>query len=313
MKIAQVKKMKPFSRFIYWIRERHKIYLARSEGKSAPWTDDEILQSEFFTNPYRENDRVTVWFRENVRDPLRDEIEVVFATIAFRWFNLPSTGEILMGSANTQNLLTRWDAKKALARLDKARERKQRIFTGAYIINCQTSEPKHVCVIRRLDKVWQDRRNLHDVFVRPKVWGGKSSCSLQDAHEALVKYEGLGGFMAYEIVCDLRYTRWLENAPDIGTWCNPGPGAVRGLHRINGGSFATMGIKSNAGAPKTPPDFIEQCQKLLRKVNEQLAAKNPNMPPFEMREIEHSLCEFDKYERVLWGEGRSKRRYNGKG
>lgn len=26
--------------------------------------------------------------------------------------------------------------------------------------------------------------------------------------------------------------------------------------------------------------------------------------PFELREIEHSLCEFDKYERVRRGEGR---------
>jgi hypothetical protein len=28
-----------------------------------------------------------------------------------------------------------------------------------------------------------------------------------------------------------------------------------------------------------------------------------------MREVEHTLCEFDKYERVRLGQGRSKRRY----
>jgi hypothetical protein len=32
---------------------------------------------------------------------------------------------------------------------------------------------------------------------------------------------------------------------------------------------------------------------------------------FEMREVEHNLCEWDKAERLLWGDGRSKRRYNG--
>ena len=34
--------------------------------------------------------------------------------------------------------------------------------------------------------------------------------------------------------------------------------------------------------------------------------------PFELREVEHSLCEMDKYQRVMRGEGRPKSRYNGK-
>lgn len=35
------------------------------------------------------------------------------------------------------------------------------------------------------------------------------------------------------------------------------------------------------------------------------------MPPFEMREVEMSLCEYDKYVRLLLGEGKSKRTYPG--
>jgi hypothetical protein len=33
------------------------------------------------------------------------------------------------------------------------------------------------------------------------------------------------------------------------------------------------------------------------------------MPSVEMRDIEHSLCEFDKYERVRLGEGRPRMKY----
>jgi hypothetical protein len=33
------------------------------------------------------------------------------------------------------------------------------------------------------------------------------------------------------------------------------------------------------------------------------------MPPFEMREVEHSLCESDKYVRPLLGDEKSKRKY----
>jgi hypothetical protein len=33
-------------------------------------------------------------------------------------------------------------------------------------------------------------------------------------------------------------------------------------------------------------------------------------PAWEMREVEHTLCEFDKYERARLGEGRPKQRFN---
>ena len=51
-------------------------------GLPAPWTDDRILRDYYFTNVYRELDKTTVWFRENVRDPLRDDPRVIFATVA---------------------------------------------------------------------------------------------------------------------------------------------------------------------------------------------------------------------------------------
>src|SRR5262245_1677713 len=95
MNTEDVKKLPPLGIFLYWVRERHQIHLRRKAGMSPPWTDDEILQSIFFTNPYREHDKTTVWFRENVRDPLRNDPRVLFATIIFRWFNYIPTGEIL--------------------------------------------------------------------------------------------------------------------------------------------------------------------------------------------------------------------------
>jgi hypothetical protein len=38
-----------------------------------------------------------------------------------------------------------------------------------------------------------------------------------------------------------------------------------------------------------------------------------NWPHWEMREVEHTLCEFDKYERARLGEGRPKQLYDGWG
>ena len=57
--------------------------------------------------------------------------------------------------------------------------------------------------------------------------------SLEETWQGYQKYAGFSGFMAYEVVTDLRHTKWLKNAKDIMTWANPGPGAQRGLNRIH--------------------------------------------------------------------------------
>lgn len=294
MKIEQVKQLTPVERFLYWIRERHQIYLRRKIGKPKPWTDDEILQRYFFTNPYRENDRVTVWFREYIREPLRNDPRVLFATVAFRWFNLPETGEIL----HRLGLLTAWDSREVLEALRPLRDRGVKIFTGAYMINSPAGEPKLEAIVRRIDNVWKDAEHLSKV-------GWDSETTMQGVHETLTQYDGMGGFMAYEVVCDLRYTYLLENAPDKLTWCNPGPGCIRGLYRLGEDTWSSKG--NNSTSPPRPRDWLERMRK-LRKVCQ---CRLKSMPLFEMREVEHSLCEWDKYERALWGDGRLKRTYLG--
>ena len=85
--------MEPIQRFFWWIEERHRIFLSKEAGlPRGKWTDDEILKTYRFTNPFRENDKTTVWFRENMREPLKDSPEVLMATVIFRWFNLIETG-----------------------------------------------------------------------------------------------------------------------------------------------------------------------------------------------------------------------------
>ena len=298
MKIADVAKMSPLDRFLYWVKERHNIFLRRRAGKPRPWTDDEVMQSVFFTNPYRENDKTTVWFRENVREPLRNDPKVLFAVIAFRWFNLSATGELLMTSPN---LLLNWDEQDAINRLKEA-NRLGPVFTGAFMIKVGNGPPgcKIPQVCQAISNVWQVRDHTLSQW-RP-------DCTMEEAHKSLMKFRGLGGFMAYEIVCDLRYTYLLEDATDIDTWCNLGPGAARGLLRMTGQplTIAKSGRMRDT-IPKPPKDWITRLQGILTTLKQRL----PKMPKFELREVEHSLCEWDKYERALSGIGRLKRLYQG--
>jgi len=299
----QVGQMTVLERFLYWIQERHRIYLAKEAGQPKPWTDDKVLQSYFFTNPYRENDKVTKWFRDTVRNPLRDDPRVLMATVIFRWFNLPSTGHILMDAPpeylertpdfdNRANLLTHWDAAEAQHRLETVRDRGQKVFTGAYMIKSCNGPPgcKIGSVCQAINAVWQRREWLIQVCQERQTLEGLCG--------ELIRFKFLGGFMSYEIVCDLRHTYLLQQATDVDTWCNPGPGANRGLNRM-----LDLDMEGNI----TNKTWRTETTKLLAYVRGQLSF----MPHFEMREIEHSLCEFDKYERARTGSGKMKRRYNG--
>jgi len=284
----------PTERFLYWIKERHAIHLRKERGEPKPWTTDPVMREYFFTNPYRENDKTTVWFRENIREPFayHPDVDQVMATIIFRWFNYIPTGEILLD----QGLLVKWSKAKTLRILGKIRDRKEKVFTGAFMINSPAGKPKLEAICERIQNVWVDRKNLTAKIVEVS--------SLQEAHEALTAYDGLGGFMAYEVVCDLRYTNLLRDATDVLTWCNPGPGAIRGLYRI---AEEPTGKANNSSSPAWPKDWLKRMKKLLTLARKKIHTK----PRLEMREIEHSLCEFDKYERARLGDGKMKRRYNG--
>ena len=289
VKLSEVSKLSVEERFLYWIKERHNIYKKKEKRKPKPWTDDEVLQEYFFTNPYRENDKVTKWFRKNVREPMEGKDSILFATIAFRWFNKPHpTGRLML----RHNLLTKWNEKKAVRLINEAKVDGP-VFTGAYMIKAGNGPPgcKVPNVCSSITTVWDQRKRLVKVC--------KDDCRLQALWKELTGIRFLGGFMAYEIVTDLRHTHLLEDATDIDTWANVGPGAKRGMNRI-------LGLEPpNLSTPLE--NWEEDSQRLLRLVNRKLKS----IPRFEMREIEHSLCEFDKYERARTGSGKMKRKYKG--
>ncbi len=298
MKVEEVRKLSPIAKFLYFIRTRHNIHLKKERGEPAPWTDDEVLRSFFFTNPYRENDKVSSWFRENVRGPLKDSTDVVFATICFRWFNWIPTGEVLIKN----NLLVDWNCKKAIKVLQQFEEAGNKVFTGAFnISNSGSKKPKieRVCE-DYIQPVWQ---NIDWILEELKRGAYERKSTMQNVHEFLHEnFMGLGGsgFMAYEIVCDLRYTWVLEHAPDTCTWSSMGPGAKKGLNLILG-----RGVDE----PVSKELWKVKSHSLLKIVQQRLS----KMPRFEMREIEHSLCELMKYCTALDGSGHMKRRYNGAG
>lgn len=310
MQLADVAKLGSLERFLYFVRERFQVFLRKRAGKPRPWTDDPILQSVYFTNVYREQDKVTTWFRDNIREPMRDDPGVMFATIAFRWFNWPATGDSLrcfsVGKpALPFGLFQRWDTKAAVRVLTALKEAGNQIFTGAYnISNGGSSKPKinRVCE-DYIQPVWEANEKIkRDIFM-PMVMGD-TSLTLAEAHGYLSQLPGMGGsgFMAAQVVADLKYTAVLENASDWWTWCSPGPGSKKGLALLLGEKPST------STGPRGDSGFSQEIEKLRQVMNRRFAGK---MPPIHAQDVQNCLCEFFKMERARTEGGRTKRRYNG--
>lgn len=272
-------------RYTYWIEERERIrYLKEDLKQEPPWTEDPILKEFKFCQVFREDDRTTRWFRTHMREPLRNSPEVFMATIAFRFFNLIETGRTLLDN----NLHIEWDRPKAIEEIKK----NPKWITGAYIVKSPNRMDKVTGVTECVSHLWDDRENIIKQL--------ESFTTLEEAWRFLMQYPYIGPFVSYEMVTDLRHTYLLENATDICSWGNPGPGAMRGLNRLTGRPLEFC--KRSWDWHSEMLDLYDWCsQKLdLSKLNY----------PFEMREVEGGLCEFDKYSRILKGQGRTRSVYN---
>jgi hypothetical protein len=293
------KKADMVTAFFKWIEERESIWRKKElQNLPPPWTEDKILQEYKFTNVFRNKDRVTrdLWTHvfnhhsallDNGKRKwsLRNLDKLLFQICLYRLFNLPNTFLVL------GPLVDNWNYSEAKKVLDKLRKADHQIFTGAYMVHAphgSKGQPKHIPYLKLVTKIWNDR---HDLLYR--IEQGKS---MRDAVAILSQYKMIGNFIAYEIACDLRWTPILDDAIDINTWANPGPGAKRGLNRV-----------FNRPLNHLQPDeiFIEEMKNLLVWAGTMCKIKG-----LELREIEHSLCEFDKYMRVKNGEGRPRSKYH---
>lgn len=271
--------------FFAYARERYEIFLAKEAGKPKPWTSDPILLSHRFCNIFREDDKVTRWFAVNVRESLKDDLCIVFATVAFRFFNTIETGEALLKA----DLLTNWDEDRARSALSGLKP----LITGAYMVKTPLRKPKLEGLIEIMNNVWEDRSQLMNDLLHTN--------RLEVAHQRFMEYPWIGPFMAYEFVTDLRHTYLFQDADDIMTWANPGPGAMRGLNRIVNGDVTQSVSK----------DKMQKTMQELLSLSRGSNMWPAEWPKWEMREVEHTLCEFDKYSRAYTGEGTPKQRYQG--
>jgi hypothetical protein len=324
--------------FFKFLAERQNIWKRRASGKKFPWTKDKILRDNKFTNIYRELDAGTIfWFRDvlgslkewqshnDITDSNLNQ-EILFSTCIYRLVNRVETFQRVaepapistMNGGNKEWLGT----KEWLEQFDTLPDPR---FTGAHIVAFGPG-------VSKADGFKQAVKQLDKAL--PSLWEDiQASGSLEQVWMLLQQIKGIGGFISYEIVCDLIYANVIPF--DINSWCNPGPGCIQGSNIILMGDR-----RKQHPRVKTRDEYIHFC-KFLRKNQYRLMKecgwgeftdfpywdgkgvegvrlvgqrKSKEFPhQLSLRSIEHSLCEFQKYWRCLREGGKAKNSYKESG
>lgn len=275
-----------------FIQARHQIYINRFElGLPKPWTGDKILRDYRFCNVYRELDKETIWIRENWREPHDKDPNLWFAMVVARMFNWSPTLDAIRYPVPFQPRLIR----SRVDNLLHASEGHAKIFTGAYMVRCDTmdeGEDKTDYLINAVfQPLWDERKRIQGA-----IRGGW----LCDIHKVLCGYYAMGSFMAAQVIADLKYSSPLLNSPDWHTWAAMGPGSSRGMNRV-------LGFPTQQSWGKE--DWLVRLHEL--RVALEPMIKKANLPALHAQDLQNCLCEFDKYERVRLGEGKPRSKYEG--
>lgn len=273
-----------FTAFIV-ARENHRI--AKEKGWSAVKAKPDPIISEYrFCNVRRNDDRVTKWIHDNIMHPLADSDRLWFALVIARLFNSPST----LGAFPMVDY-ERWNAEKWRKKLKNLREHGT-IFNAAYIVstNGRSMDKVDYIIDLVLTPLWKARTMMAETINGTKELGM--------VHGMLMQAQGLGSFMAAQVVADLKYASPKSRWKDFDTFVASGPGSRRGLNRVLGGP-----LKQNL--PEST--FREKLLQLRIATNERI--KGHGMKPLTAQDIQNCLCEFDKYERARLGEGKPKQKY----
>ena len=279
--------------FFDWINERHRIFLKKQAGEPKPWTDDPAMREFKFTNVFRELDAGTIALRQMITNSeyKSDPGLVAWNIIWYRLFNVESHATDPGFCVDPGHLAARLRRKKVYG---------EQIFTAAHMTVGKAGISKLEFMIPTCELLYEERDAIVAVC--------RDGPNLKKVSDYLLRYMGIGKFIAYEIASDFRwYDDLLGDANDVMFWVNIGPGCMRGLRRLG----LAENMRSITMLWELAPDYLED--HVIAHHSKFCEAHDMSVvwPPFELREVEHSLCEFDKWCRTRRGEGRPRQRYSG--
>ncbi|BEP34281.1 hypothetical protein GmRootV59_12550 [Variovorax sp. V59] len=269
---------------VRWMTERDWIRAKKAQGLPRPWTDDALLRDFRWCNVRRMDDRVSVALLDRWYVPDCDQQTALVAALLARLVNWPDSLLAITGG-RTFGLADLPGARGALAQ--RAADG-QKVFTGAYVVPGVPGRNKvdSVCDLVELIAPQASR------VVAPTMRG---------TWAALIEFDGMGSFLAGQVVADLAQLPAVFAWDDAPTWAPLGPGSARGINRLR----------------DRPKDQAISHAQFEIELPALIGVLRPMVPQIwedrhlQAMDVQNCLCEFDKYRRLQLGEGKVRARYAG--
>ena len=291
--------------------ERQEVWYKRFILKEErPWTEDVFLANNKFTNVYRELDRNTQYQIENVYKKENNKKQLLWKILFFRFFNSPEFFEFIKGSKKSfEGIIPDYedfDSDELKRLMDQFRAVKGNPFTNAYLTNslaCPGKTRDECFAFKVIPSLHKLVPELLKMFVKMK--------NPSDLIKLILTLPSVSDFMAHEFYQDLTYSERYSGIRfmkfDQNDYTNVGPGAEIGI-RLIFPSLSNMKDK-------------EEAIHILRDLSEQYLSKfgqfkylgykdgkyfHDKKGDVTLHQIEMFLCEFQKYWKMMIGEGKQR-------
>lgn len=133
------------------------------------------------------------------------------------------------------------------------------------------------------------------------------SLHLMELYEWIISFPGMGEFTTYQLLLNLSYTKYLNFSGF--DFVVPGPGAISGLGKMFGPQLKTIRRKH----PTIDIDIIHWMAKTqnehFHRLGITFSGLGSDNRPMELADIEHTICEVDKYSRIAHPQFKGKRQH----
>ena len=291
--------------YTHYVFEREEVFKKRQQGVPYPWTKDEIIKNNSFTNNHRFNDRYSIYVLNNIindnNTPLSDRI---YKSILSRIYNTQGFCELV--NISDPNFWNEEVVAENVKKLEDPSVKDGDIYTKAYRI----VQPK-ICYKKMYPNNHHKAHALLYIRDLRKQYGDTivTRFQLSNAKQCYewihCNVRGAGPFIAYQMFVDISYFKEIPFSDRM--FAIAGPGCVTGLQYLY---KDWDGLTAEELLWWHKNHFEEELKKAYGFGYDKLFDNEPiENRYFDMQECENSFCEFQKYYEFSIHKQRKRRSY----